>query len=100
MAKKIQGNVGKYGARYGKSTRDKVAKSENLVRSSKKSPFCNKNTVKRVSSGLWFCKKTGIKFTGKAYTFDSKSFSSAGVKSQEVYIDMSPNEESASPTEK
>ena len=91
MAKKIQGNVGKYGSRYGKSTRNKMAKSTSLVRSSRKSPFCNKNTVRRLSTGLWVCKKSGIKFTGKAYTFDSKSLVSSELKSQETYVDMSEN---------
>ena len=93
MAKKFQGNVGKFGARYGKSTREKIARSENSVKASKKSPFCNKNTVRRVSSGLWICTKTGIKFTGKAYSFDSKAMLSSKAKSQETYIEI-PLEES------
>ncbi|MFW6230621.1 MAG: 50S ribosomal protein L37ae [Nanoarchaeota archaeon] len=87
MAKKVHSRGGRFGTRYGKSTRDKISKAEQLVRSSKKSPFCNKNTVKRLSSGLWVCTKTGIKFTGRAYTFDPKSLTGTKEKLQEEYVE-------------
>jgi len=88
MAKKTSGRGGRFGSRYGKSTRDKISRAESLVRASTKSPFCNKNTVKRLSSGLWVCTKTGIKFTGKAYTFDPKSMSGSKEKIQEQYVSI------------
>lgn len=88
MVKKLKGRGARYGVRYGKSTRDKVSRAEKLVRDSKKSPFCSKNTVRRISSGLWECKKTGIKFTGKAYTFDPKEFTAQSSKKKEEYIDV------------
>ncbi len=67
------GATGRFGPRLGKSTRIKIGRAEESVKNSKKSPFCNKDTVVRLSSGIWYCKKTGKKFTGKAYSFDAKS---------------------------
>lgn len=88
MAKRIKGKGGRFGARYGKSMREKVSRTESLVKKSSKSPFCNKNTVRRLSAGLWECKKTGIKFTGKAYTFDPKEFVAKGKGSKHEYVNL------------
>ncbi len=58
----------RFGPRYGRKPKKKFGAIEKLHRAKHKSPFCNKMTVKRVAAGIWVCKKTGIKFAGKAYT--------------------------------
>ena len=58
----------RFGARYGRKPKKKLAQIEKLQRKKHKSPFCNKPTVKRLAVGIWICKKTGVKFAGKAYT--------------------------------
>ena len=58
----------RFGARYGRKPKKNFAKIEKMHRAKHKSPFSNKNSVKRVAVGIWVCKKTGIKFTGKAYS--------------------------------
>ena len=93
MVKKVKGRGARFGTRYGKSTREKVSRTESLVRRSIKSPFCNKNTVRRLSSGLWECKKTGIKFTGKAYTFDPKEFLPKSLSNKQEYVDLEESQE-------
>lgn len=59
------GIAGKYGTRYGTKMRANIIK----VGAQKKHtcPDCKKEGVKRVSAGIWECKKCGLKFAGKAY---------------------------------
>ena len=67
MAKSSLGSAKRFGARYGKALKEKFARIE---ASSKKlkSPITQKeNGAKRLAAGIFICKKTGIKFAGKAY---------------------------------
>ncbi len=72
MASKDFGSVKRFGVRYGRTIRKKIAKVEESQRKKHSCPFCNKESVKRVSTGIWQCKKCESKFTGKAYSFDRK----------------------------
>jgi len=58
----------RFGPRYGRRTKHKFAKIEIEQHKKHKCPYCNKDGVKRVSAGIWECKKCNQKFTGKAYT--------------------------------
>ena len=60
-----------FGARYGKSVRQKYAKVEDKQRKSQTCPFCKK-TAKRLSRGIWKCKSCGKKFAGGAYHLEEK----------------------------
>jgi large subunit ribosomal protein L37Ae len=73
---KNYGSVKRFGTRYGRTTRAKIAKVEENLKKKHVCPFCKKDGVKRVSSGVWECAKCGSKFTGKAYSFDSKKVQS------------------------
>jgi len=59
--------AGRFGARYGKRIRAKVAEIEKSKKKKHLCPKCNLPYVKRVSSGIWKCKKCGAKFAGLAY---------------------------------
>lgn len=61
------GPAGRFGARYGVRVRDRIRKIENLMKQKHKCPSCNTRTVKRVSTGIWSCRKCGYTFTGGAY---------------------------------
>jgi len=63
--KKIVGRG--FGARYGKTVRQKYAKVEKKQRVKQDCPFCKKGSVKRVASGIWKCKKCEKKFASGAY---------------------------------
>ena len=65
---KHAGGVKRFGARYGLSVKKKLAKIEILKKEDKECPYCSHKSVKRLAVGIWFCKKCGKKFTGKAYT--------------------------------
>lgn len=67
MTKKI-GTAGRFGARYGKTIREKIAKIEAKQRKKQTCPYCRKPTAKRISMGIFSCKKCKSKFTGRAYT--------------------------------
>jgi large subunit ribosomal protein L37Ae len=58
--------AGRYGARYGRAVRTKIAEIESLQRKKQECIFC-KGTAKRLSKGIWACKKCGKKFAGHTY---------------------------------
>ncbi|MBS3132060.1 50S ribosomal protein L37ae [Candidatus Woesearchaeota archaeon] len=66
------GSIRRFGARYGRKTKDKFGKIEKEQRKLHKCPFCSHVKVKRVALGIWQCRKCNSKFAGKAYTIDKK----------------------------
>ena len=67
------GSAKRFGARYGRKLKVKFSKVETEQRKLHKCPYCSKVAVKRISLGIWQCRKCNAKFTGKAYSL-SKSF--------------------------
>ncbi|HLC57861.1 MAG TPA: 50S ribosomal protein L37ae [Candidatus Nanoarchaeia archaeon] len=68
MRTKKVGSAGRFGARYGRKTRQKVQKIEAKLRAKHKCPYCSKLKVKRLSIGIWQCKGCQSKLTGRAYS--------------------------------
>jgi len=60
-------SAGRFGARYGKSIKDKLVKVEVKQRVKQKCPFCEKLGVKRLSKGIWQCSKSNKKFASNTY---------------------------------
>lgn len=60
--------VRRYGTRYGRRNRDKVAYIEVEQKKHHKCPKCNYPAVRRLSVGIWHCTKCNAKFTSRAYT--------------------------------
>lgn len=58
--------AGRFGARYGRRVKTKVADIESKQRKKQQCPFC-KGTAKRLSAGIWQCKKCKKKFAGHTY---------------------------------
>ncbi|MBN2421382.1 50S ribosomal protein L37ae [Candidatus Woesearchaeota archaeon] len=67
IKRKKGGSAKRFGARYGRTTRTKISELERAMRSRQKCPYCMKNKVKRVASGIWHCKGCNAKFAGAAY---------------------------------
>lgn len=67
MTKKV-GITGRYGPRYGSRIRKRVKVIEEKMHTPQKCPKCETKVTKRLSTGIWFCKKCGATFTGGAYT--------------------------------
>lgn len=62
----------RFGARYGSGVKHDFDKIEALHRKKYKCPYCHNHKVKRVSAGIWQCRKCNAKFAGKAYTISKK----------------------------
>ncbi len=59
--------AGRFGARYGKKVREKLAAVESKQRIRQNCPFCKRAGVKKVSKGIWHCPKCNKKFAGNVF---------------------------------
>ena len=65
--------AGRFGSRYGVGIRKRVIKVERVQKKKHKCPQCGFNKVKRLSAGIFECRKCSIKFAGGAYTPETMS---------------------------
>ncbi len=61
-------SAGRFGAKYGRSIRARLVKVEEKQRKKQECPFCGKQGIKRLSKGIWYCKKCNKKFASNIYT--------------------------------
>ncbi|WP_435195906.1 50S ribosomal protein L37ae [Natronomonas sp. EA1] len=61
--KRKSGSAGRFGARYGRVARRRVAEIEDDMRNAK----VDGDKVKRLGTGIWVNTETGEKFAGGAY---------------------------------
>ena len=66
------GPVKRFGTRYGRIIKHKLANIEIEQKQKHKCPYCGKPKVGRVSFGIWQCGKCNAKFTARAYTVGQK----------------------------
>ena len=87
---KKTGIAGRFGARYGSNVRKRWRQIMETEKSKKlKCPRCETvGSVKRISVGIWHCRKCGSKFTGGAYYIEtprgSESFRISKRKQREI----------------
>ena len=62
------GSIKRFGSRYGRSVKHKLAKIEAIQKGKHQCPYCHRLKAKQLSVGIWNWKKCGAKFTGKAYS--------------------------------
>ena len=58
--------AGRLGVRYGRRVRTKISEIESVQRKKQECIFCN-GTAKRLSKGIWKCKKCDKKFASHTY---------------------------------
>jgi len=63
--------AGRFGARYGRRVRVKIANIETNQRKKQSCIFCN-GTAKRLSKGIWECNKCDKKFAAHTYFLPKK----------------------------
>lgn len=63
-------SAGRFGARYGKTVKDRLVKVETKQRVKQKCPFCEKIGVKRLAKGIWKCPRCEKKFASNTYYLD------------------------------
>lgn len=71
MTKKV-GSTGRFGARYGRGVKVVVEKIERKQRMIYVCPSCKSKSLRRVSAGIWQCRKCEAKFAGGAYSPTTK----------------------------
>ena len=59
--------AGRYGARYGTGIRKRIIKVEKKQKVKEACPKCGFKRLKRISSGIFICRKCALKFAGGAY---------------------------------
>ena len=62
------GSIKRFGPRYGRNAKQKLAKIEAIQKGKHQCPYCHSLKAKKQSIGIWNCGKCGAKFTGKAYS--------------------------------
>jgi large subunit ribosomal protein L37Ae len=63
--------VGKYGTRYGASTRKQIKKTEITQHATYTCAFCGKDSVKRSVVGIWSCRACKKVVAGGAYSLST-----------------------------
>ena len=67
MKVKKVGPAGSFGTRYGTVSRRRYAEVVTGMRVPHECPKCHVRAVKRLTVGIWNCRKCGVKFAGGAY---------------------------------
>jgi large subunit ribosomal protein L37Ae len=62
------GSAGRFGARYGRVARRRVAEIESEMNEDHTCPDCGEDRVERQGTGIWECGYCGHTFTGGAYS--------------------------------
>lgn len=61
------GSSGRFGARYGRVSRKRVADIERMMRQDHTCPECEAKAVDRKGTGVWECSDCGYRFAGGAF---------------------------------
>ncbi|PSQ16591.1 50S ribosomal protein L37ae [Halobacteriales archaeon QS_8_69_26] len=61
------GSAGRFGARYGRVARRRVAEIEDEMRDDHNCPDCGAPRVERQGTGIWECSRCGYAFAGGTY---------------------------------
>ena len=72
MRVKKVGPSGSFGARYGTVARRRYGEVVAGMRAPHECPRCHVRAVKRLTVGVWSCRKCGVKFAGGAYLPSTK----------------------------
>ncbi len=67
--KKVK-SAGRFGTGYGIRLRKRLVAVEEKQRKKQICPYCKKPGVKRLSKGIWHCRKCGKKFAAGTYYLD------------------------------
>jgi len=62
------GSSGRFGTRYGVVVRNRVRDIDRMRTADHECPRCHHSSVKRVSSGIWHCRRCDAKFAAGAYS--------------------------------
>lgn len=66
------GSTGRFGSRYGRRVKVMLKKVEMKQKTMYICPSCKRNSVRRLSAGIWECQKCNAKFAGGAYSLKTE----------------------------
>lgn len=66
-AGRVTRSAGRFGPRYGRVGRKRVADIEEEMNKDHTCPECDEDKVSRTDTGIWECGKCGYRFAGGAY---------------------------------
>jgi large subunit ribosomal protein L37Ae len=72
------GSAGRFGARYGRVARRRVASIEAEMNDDHTCPECGDDRVDRQGTGVWECGACGYAFTGGAYSPETPAGKTVG----------------------
>jgi large subunit ribosomal protein L37Ae len=78
---KKAGSTASYGARYGVKIKKQMKRVKGMKQQKWTCPRCNMKKVKRLSAGIYECRKCGFKFAGGAYS----PFTAPGENAQKLF---------------
>ena len=90
-AEKGLGSVKRFGVRYGKTVKDRLARIEQEQKKLQMCPYCEQAKAKRKFVGVYECSKCGAKFTGRAF-FLTKVAEEAAEEGKETPKPEAPEE--------
>jgi len=73
MAEKLFGSVKRFGTRYGRTNRMKLAEIEKEQKQKQTCPACLQKKAKRLSMGIYKCSSCSAKFADGAYSVQTKT---------------------------
>ena len=104
MAKRTRkvGPAGRFQSRYGVKARMRLRNVELAQKQKHICPSCGHKKVKRISTGIWQCRKCSIKFAGGAYLPRTESGQNVEkiLRGEAVPTDFAPQEETKKEDEK
>ncbi|MGV8162649.1 MAG: 50S ribosomal protein L37ae [Candidatus Nanoarchaeia archaeon] len=68
MARKTKLTTKRFGVRYGRTVKEKLAKIEESAKAKYKCPYCAAPKVGKKAAGIWECKKCQKIFTARAFS--------------------------------
>ena len=62
------GAIKRFGVRYGRTVKERLAKVEMEQKARRRCPYCTYEQVTQQGVGIFVCKKCGAKFASRAYS--------------------------------
>lgn len=84
------GSAGRFGARYGRVARKRVADIERLMRQDHACPECGDDAVSRAGTGIWECSACDHRFAGGAFVPETPAGMEAGRSIQTALEEDAP----------
>lgn len=86
------GSVKRFGVRYGRTVKMRLAKIEKEQRKLQPCPYCEQTKAKRKFAGVYECSKCGAKFTGRAFFLIKAAEEGAEEEKEAPKVEEEPEE--------